>query len=71
MESRYIALIFAPTGLQQQLFSHYHAGPSGGHMGEYKTLYCLRSGVFLAENDRRHKTMGRKMRTLRSLTHMA
>ena len=41
VESRYISLLVVPTGLQQQSFSHYHAGPSGGHMGEYNTLYRL------------------------------
>ena len=46
MESRYIALLIVPNCLRRQLFSHYHAGPSGGHMGEYKTLYCLRSRLF-------------------------
>ena len=33
MESRYTALISVPNGLLRQLFSHYHAGSSDGHMG--------------------------------------
>ena len=41
MESRYIALLVVTTGLQRQLLSHHHAGPSGGHTGEYKSLYRL------------------------------
>ena len=28
------------------LFDHYHGGPCGGHMGEYKTLYRLRLRFF-------------------------
>ena len=47
MESRYIALIFVRTVLRKKLFSQYHAGPSGGHMGEYKTLYRLRGRFFI------------------------
>ena len=46
MESRYIALIVVPTTLRRKIFSHYHASPSGGHMGVYKTLYRLRSRFF-------------------------
>ena len=40
---RCIWLIIVPEGLRRQLFNHYHAGPSGGHMGEYKTLYRMRN----------------------------
>ena len=41
-DSRHIALIIVPKLLRRMIFSHYHAGPSGGHMGEYKTLYRIR-----------------------------
>ena len=41
-DSRHIALIIVPTLLRRKIFNHYHAGPSGGHMGEYKTLYRIR-----------------------------
>ena len=38
----FVALIIVPTYLRQKIFSHFHAGPNGGHMGEYKTLYRIR-----------------------------
>ena len=40
----FISLIIVPTSLCRNIFSHYHASPTGGHMGEYKTLFhlCLR-----------------------------
>ena len=41
-DSRHIALIIVPRLLRRKIFTHYHAGPSGGHMGEYKTLYRIR-----------------------------
>ena len=41
-DCRHIALIIVPTSLRRSIFSHHHAGPSGGHMGEYKTMYRLR-----------------------------
>ena len=40
--SKYITLIIVPEPLRHKLFSHYHAGPTGGHMGEYKTVFRLR-----------------------------
>ena len=43
---RCIGLIIVPEGLRRKLFNHYHAGPSGGHMGEYKTLYRMRNRFF-------------------------
>ena len=39
---KYIGLIIVPLSLRRVIFSHYHAGPSGGHMGEYKTLFRIR-----------------------------
>ena len=41
-----ISLIIVPISLRRTLFDHYHGGPSGGHMGEYKILYCLRIRYF-------------------------
>lgn len=43
-DKKCITLIIVPTSLRRKIFSHFHAGPSGGHMGEYKTLFrlCLR-----------------------------
>ena len=40
----FISLIIVPTPLCRKIFSYYHAGPTGRHMGEYKTLFriCLR-----------------------------
>jgi len=42
----YVGLIVVPLPLQRQILSHYHAGPSGGHMGEYKTLFRMRLRFF-------------------------
>lgn len=39
---KYIKLIIVPEPFRQKLFSHYHASPIGGHMGEYKTLFRMR-----------------------------
>ena len=39
-------LIIVPNLLRQKIFSHYHAGPSGGPMGEYKTLYRIQLRLF-------------------------
>ena len=46
MQSKYITLLLVPLPLRRKLFSHYHAGPSGGHMGYYKTLFRLRLRFF-------------------------
>ena len=46
MGSKIISLIIAPTSLRRTFFDHYHIGLSGGHMGEYKTLYQLRMRFF-------------------------
>ena len=43
---RYAMLIIVPMSLRRKLFSHYHASPSNGHMGEYKTLYKIRLRFF-------------------------
>ena len=45
-DTKYIGLIIVPLNLRKPLFDHYHAGPTGGHMGEYKTLYRLRARFF-------------------------
>ncbi len=42
MMARAIELIVVPKGLQHRIFRHFHASPSGGHAGEYKTLHRLR-----------------------------
>ena len=36
---RYIGLTIVPCAMQRCLFSHYYCGPTGDHMGEYKTLF--------------------------------
>ena len=46
MASKYITLIITPILLRCTISSHYHASPSGGHMGEYKTLFRLRFRFF-------------------------
>ena len=38
---KYVGLIIVPLSLRRLIFSHYHAGPSGGHMGQYKTLFRI------------------------------
>ena len=43
---KYIGLIIVPLSLRRIIFSHYHAGPSGGHMGEYKTLFRIRTWCY-------------------------
>lgn len=43
---KYVGLIIVPSDLRRKIFSHYHAGPSGGHMGEYKTLFRIRMRFF-------------------------
>ena len=39
--NRFVALIIVPTALRRKIFIHFHAGPNGGHKGEYKTLYRM------------------------------
>ena len=39
---KYVGLIIVPLKLRRLIFSHFHAGPSGGHMCEYKTLFRIR-----------------------------
>lgn len=43
---KYIGLIIVPESLRRKLFSHYHASPIGGHMGEYKTLFRMRQRFY-------------------------
>ena len=46
VNSKYITLLIVPEPLRRKLFSHYHAGPTRGHMGECKTLFWLRLRLF-------------------------
>ena len=41
-----ILRIVVPSFLRRDLFSAYHASSTGGHMGEYKTLYRLKFRFF-------------------------
>ena len=41
-----LMLIVIPASLRLDVFSAYHASPSAGHLGEYKTLYRLRTRFF-------------------------
>ena len=43
---KWVGLILVPTDLRQVIFSHFYAGPSGGNMGEYKTLFRIRMRFF-------------------------
>ena len=45
-DHHHVMLIVVPILLRRKLLSHYHAGPTGGHMGEYKTLYRVRLRFF-------------------------
>jgi hypothetical protein len=40
--NRPLALIIVPETLQKIIFDAYHANPSAGHLGEYKTLHRIR-----------------------------
>jgi len=62
MNMKYVTLLIVPETLRKPIFSHYHAGPSAGHMDEYKTLYRMR--VFLARTAERCQEMGQRMRKL-------
>ena len=37
----YVAMIIIPQSLISSVFIHFNAGPSGGHMEEYKTVYII------------------------------
>ena len=41
---KYVGLILVPSSLRCAIFSHFHAGPTGGHMGKYNTSFhiCMR-----------------------------
>ena len=38
---KWLGLILVPAELRWVIFSHFYAGPSGGHVGEYKTLFRI------------------------------
>ena len=40
--NRAVSLIVVPKPMQRTIFNHYHGGPTGAHMGVYKTLYRIR-----------------------------
>ena len=46
IQSKALSLIIVPESIRKVLFDHYHGGPCGGHMGEYKTLYRIRLRFF-------------------------
>ena len=43
---QYVVLIIIPQSLRRIVLIHFHAGPSGGPMGEYKTLHRMRLQLF-------------------------
>ena len=43
---QYIMLIIVPISLHRKHFSHYRAGSSSDHMGEYNILYRIRLRFF-------------------------
>ena len=45
-DNKTIILTVVPDSLRNKLFDRYHAGPTGGHMGEYKTLFRMRLRFF-------------------------
>jgi hypothetical protein len=44
--TEFLMLIVVPSGLRRDVFSAYHASPSTGHMGIYKTLHRIRLRFF-------------------------
>ena len=44
--SEMLMLIVVPSSLRRDIFSAYHASPSSGHMGIYKTLHRVRLRFF-------------------------
>jgi hypothetical protein len=44
--ARTLTLTIVPTALRRDIFSAYHASPTAGHMGVYKTLHRLRLRFF-------------------------
>jgi hypothetical protein len=40
--NRPLVLVIVPEGLQRIIFEAYHANPTSGHLGEYKTLHRIR-----------------------------
>jgi hypothetical protein len=44
--SRLLLLIIVPASLRRTMFVAYHAAPTCGHMGRYKTLFRLRQRIF-------------------------
>ena len=46
MGSKLFSLTIVPSTIIQILFDHYYSSPSGGCMGLYKTIYCLRMWFF-------------------------
>ena len=45
-EGRRLMLIVVPISLRRDIFSAYHAAPTAGHMGPYKTLHRIRLRFF-------------------------
>ena len=43
---KYSRLIVMPQPLRHTISSHFHAGPTGGHMDKYKALFCIRMIFF-------------------------
>ena len=46
MNSKILSLTIVPSTIRRTLFDHYRSGPSGGYMGEYKTLYRMHIQFF-------------------------
>ena len=53
---KFLCLIIVPASLRCRIFSHFHAGPSGAHMGKYKTLFQIRSRFFWPQLRKDKKT---------------
>lgn len=45
-KSKYIGLVIVPVRSRHTILSHYHVGPSGGHMEEHKILFLNRIQFF-------------------------
>ena len=46
LQNKAVTLIIVPRRMRRLLFDHFHGGPTGGHMGEFKTLHRLRIRFF-------------------------
>ena len=66
---KYVALTIVPPSLCQSIFDHFHSGPTGAHMGEYKTLFRIRMRFFWPGI--RNQRLGKELRALLCIQYLA